>query len=784
MEKLDVFKLLTESLEFYMIYETTSSYIIGAMRFFLLASFLVLAPNHAFCADQTVTSDSGSSGNGTLWNAITNVGSGESVTLMDSYTITYGSNFPTFGSKSGMVLVNAPTIMPILQNFGTTNSSLLYSSSSLSVSGNVSFENKPTSEITSFGCHAENSLTITSEYKGEAIIETRSTANAGSLGAAAFYSERGNILFEDGFSGNVTVDSPASRPAAGIYASKGIEIADGFPAAGSITTTNTASSGANGYAYGIRALNDGILFSNGNFSGTVRAISQKGTAATIRADDDVIFEGDFSESASLYAKSETNSAYGLQGDRVIVDENFAGDITSISLDSRAYGIYGSSELVFSKGVESTTTIKVDGNPGYGIYASSFDIQNGFAGSIEVDSDSSKGVGLYVKTCEGGLSGNGIITVSSTANQAFGIELRSGFQLGTGSDPFEIAENATIAATNQSDDLAVAIYSSSDSGSMNLYVKGTLSGQSYGDGKSYALFSEGEADEVIVFDSGANVSGDIDLGTGNDLLTFQDEGEAHSSVTNVKRIVKSGEGVWTVTGIVDNSNTIGGEVEIQEGTLKNEKNFSTPVLQLTGGDIHLSGSSNFIGEAIINDNNIEVESGRLTTHQFTIGEEAAANPETGNGSLTLQAVLLEVLEDNQGEGVGLELKPGSTLSINVQGPTRADGTNSATSATYGAIDITTPVAMDLTGANLELIFQEGSITSNSELDILKLTNGSFNGDFQDITITGLSEKVSVQNIMVSEPSGGWVYRIILDLEEHYLPIFSKDKKPLWFISADN
>jgi|GEM_PF-4843748 len=511
------------------------------VKFIHLTLFIfLLIHSPAFSADQNVTTDSGGSGGGTLWNAINTVGSGDTITFQGPYTITYNSSFPTLGNKSATFVTINPGVM--LQSTDSNNTYILSSSGSMNVSGDISFLNNPADDRAAFGFRAYNQLNITSDFTGSASITSTNTQNAGKPSAIAFYSDRGFIEFQGGISGDILVENSASRTSAGIYAQKGITIDNGFAQTASITVNNTAANASNGYAYGIRALNYGITFSSGDFAGSVAVFSERGTAAAIRADDDLIFEGNFSETASVSSKSNSYLAYGLQGDNVRFDGIFAGDVSATGRSS--YGLRASHTLNMLNGFTATASITSQASDeGYGILARDIDINNGMSGAVRVSGASTAyGLRAYDDISIDGVF-NSNIQVTSESGEAFGIYADNLYGANAG-DQLTIA--GIVSAQGQTG--AAGIYITEDStNALDLLITGTLSGVCTGTGPGYAILSKANTDDTVVIQTGAIFQGAMDLGGGTDTLT--NLGSIRSGNT-LGTISVSGNYTQGPTGVLD------------------------------------------------------------------------------------------------------------------------------------------------------------------------------------------------------------------------------------------
>lgn len=314
---------------------------------------------------------------------------------------------------------------------------------------------------------------------------------------------------------------------------------------------------------------------------------------------------------------------------------------------------------------ATTATGITGSAGAG---SDLNIDTfGASATVQATATGYQGVarGLYAGnnlSISGGLAGTVQATSTGAGAQAYGILAGGSLNGGSAGSPLTIS--GTVSAT--ANGLAVAVGSG---GAMNLRVTGSLSGvDTSGGGAGYAIragspngsggWVSSSADNTVTLDSGAKLTGKVDLGSGTNTLNLYGTGSTDVQIIGVTNLA-AGDGVntadWTLNpnssaasffGNLTVNNyaalSINENVTIVGNTVNNGKlTFDIGTYKSYGGVISGTGSVTKTGTGTLSLRGNNTYSGGTTINQGTLNISSDSNlgeasaPVTFNGG-TLQA----------------------------------------------------------------------------------------------------------------------------------------------------
>ncbi|MFP5239194.1 MAG: hypothetical protein ACLGQW_05120, partial [Acidobacteriota bacterium] len=323
-----------------------------------------------------------------------------------------------------------------------------------------------------------------------------------------------------------------------------------------------------------------VTFSN-NSGGAVTIVSPPGSSAVITMDERLSFGGvsaiNFSSSASgagnstgvgaqggselvlstvsantaITAQAGAGTAVGMTstGDNLRITGNMAGSVTATSASGSAYGMRAADDLQILGSLSGTVTAQTaTGSGAYGLAATGDAVSIGSVAStgiVHAQAGGNNAYGMYGAgglTVSGGMAGR--VVAEAAGHTAVGI-FSGGSLNGGGGRPLYISGGVWASANG----LAVAIGSS---GAMYVYVTGTVSGvDNSGGGAGYAIragrpdgaggWIGGTANNVLTLDTGANLVGKVDLGSGNNLVNLYGQGTTGVQFLGVTNLVVGNSG---------------------------------------------------------------------------------------------------------------------------------------------------------------------------------------------------------------------------------------------------
>ncbi|WP_243311339.1 autotransporter outer membrane beta-barrel domain-containing protein [Fundidesulfovibrio agrisoli] len=343
-------------------------------------------------------------------------------------------------------------------------------------------------------------------------------------------------------------------------------------------------------------LNSPVTFSN-NSGGAVTIVSPPGATAAVTMNERLSFGGanaiNFSSSASgagdstgvgaqggtelvvstvsantaITAQAGAGTATGMTstGDNLRVTGNMAGSITATSASGSAYGMRAADDLQILGSLSGTVTARTTtGSGAYGLAATGDAVNIGSVAStgiVHAQSGGNIAYGMYGAgglTVSGGMAGR--VVAEAAGHTAVGI-FSGGSLNGGGGTPLYVSGGVWASANG----LAVAIGSSE---AMYVYVTGTVSGvDNSGGGAGYAIragrpdgaggWIGGTANNVVTLDTGANLVGKVDLGSGNNLVNLYGQGSTGVQFLGVTNLVVGNSGAaanWVLNPSPENASS--------------------------------------------------------------------------------------------------------------------------------------------------------------------------------------------------------------------------------------
>ena len=538
------------------------------------------------------------------------------------------------------------------------------------LSGSVS--STVTGSGTDYGLYASGGVIAIDTMTSTGTI-TATTGNGGK--AYGLYSAAGAVSITAGLAGTITATAGDAGEAYGIYAatSGNVSIAGGL--AGTITATATSTS-SNAYAYGI-ASEAGAITISGGLSKAVSATvtttaSGSGYAYGLKAKTGITIDT-VSSGGTITATSLDEDAYGLyvSSGTISITNDMAGTITAETKSSSvglgtAYGLSASGDI--SLGNLSGTVTATGGATAYGLRSSgaNISIAGALSGTVTAkttDLDLGIAYGLYAggSISIGEVSGSILAQVTGTntgfTREAYG--LYAGGNINGGNTSTAMVVSDTIEARAYGP--AYAVYSSS--GSVNLYVTGSLIGYDTLDSNGYAIYAGGAGSSVTLNLAGAASSslvGKVHLSGGT--LTLLGANSADNLFEGVTSLVV-GDGTtttsWTLNPAFAHSSNFGDLTIMANAALSINEFVSV-------------GYNGFVSVGDI------VNNGALTWDLVTKGQTYAGNM-SGSGSLTKSGAYTLTLSGSNNY-TGATIVSAGTLQAGAEG---AFSSSSAVSVATGA-----------------------------------------------------------------------------------------------------
>ena len=484
------------------------------------------------------------------------------------------------------------------------------------IKGSVSGSVTSTSDAgEAYGILAQNNLTIEVDVADTAVIEV-----TGSEVAVGFGASTGGLSITGAMAGTVTVLS-SGADAYG-FGSQQNDVCLGSYTGAVTATGQTLVIGIGAGVDSFKNIDSpeyvasdfGNLTIYGDFSGQVAVTSSFGYAFGVVAANTLTIEGDVTETAAitvtvLQDSPDDGVAIGAMND-LVINGDMAGTVTVTATE--ANGIVSENGSVTFGSLSGT--IEVDGDTfAEGIAAQSVLINGPLSGAIIVDASNSDAFGIDAQFGDilvgGGLSGtvtvtanelayglrgaehigisslSGTVSASSECNGAFGLRSKGAIDGGTPEQALEIS--GTVSAEGSTTAAAI-----SAGGAMNLSISGTVSGTTTNpEGTAWSILSlhyDGDGlfsspdviDRVTVTGSGS-LTGNVDLGAGNDIMTLEDGANVSGVAT-----LDGGEGIDTLA--------LSGSVIIDMSLLSSKvRNFE--IIDLSdGSDNQISLASSDVG----------------------------------------------------------------------------------------------------------------------------------------------------------------------------------------------
>lgn len=507
------------------------------------------------------------------------------------------------------------------------------------------------------------------------VTATGINAGAGGLWATG---TNGGIINITSLSGTVSATS-SNENAYGIYASGSTNIT---------TLSGTVTATASG-----QTTTERNVYTNGvdSSGGITHLVYNSGATAT------GIYDGDITIgtlSGTVAATSAEGAAYGIASDA----SSYSTSIYKVKIGILSGTVSATSlgGLLTTADSYGKTTITA---PAYGIYAAGIGI-NTLSGSVSASSADGTAYGIY-----------------STA------------ALDGGDSSTQMLISGTVKATGATG--AYALYAD---GAANLYITGKVEATATG-GTAYAI-KTGNSDDSLTLATGADLTGEVDLGAGTDTLTLLGTGKTSTLFSNIENL-SVGDGKTATEWIW--------------GSGSSSSSFSS-VNIYSGADLELNSGAN------LNTGSLSVASGgSLTLSAY--GQSTAGV--TASGAVTL-ASGSSLNIDGRAEGVG------KTSLLISSGSLTNDSTVSVTNPNFSLTSLTkTPTSISAT-LDYSPQVDAGSLAIASSQSVTNTFADIASSRAENILLAGADSEPQ-ERIMLADASGT-------------LPLIHRQEKPKWNVFA--
>ncbi|WP_319778117.1 autotransporter domain-containing protein [Maridesulfovibrio sp.] len=315
-----------------------------------------------------------------------------------------------------------------------------------------------------------------------------------------------------------------------------------------------SASSSNNESYGIYASGSTNITT---LSGTVSTTA----SGTVSSQRQVYTNGIDSSGGISILNYETGAiARGLGNSNVNIG-TLSGTVSTTSADGSAYGLYSPYDGITIGTLSGNVTTKSLG----GTYVTADNFGN-------ITTVKAPAYGLYSDSISiGTLSG----TVSTTSAEGNAYSLYSSGTLNGGNTDTAMLISGSVEATG-----ATAAYALYADGATNVHITGTIKATATS-GTAYAIKTGNNADKVTL-DTGANLTGEVDLGAGTDTLTLLGSGTTSSLFSNIENLVvgdgeSSAGWIWGAGSSASAFNSIniysGAELSIGSDTSLNTNNLT-------------------------------------------------------------------------------------------------------------------------------------------------------------------------------------------------------------------
>lgn len=258
-------------------------------------------------------------------------------------------------------------------------------------------------------------------------------------------------------------------------------------------------------------------------------------------------------SGTVSVTDNNDEAYGFSARDDLSITTLSGSVSATSNNQNAYGLFSNNAMSITT-LSGTVSATSDDLRAYGLHSFAGDIDIGtLSGTVSATSENSWTFGirsnanLYINTL------SGTISAKSEGNGSTGIHVSNILNGGDAATPVRITGTISAIGVNH----AAAIETT---GAANLYLSGTLYAEdTSGSGNAWALRT-GAADDLLTLDTGASLTGLVDLGGGNDLLTLLGMGTLANTFQNIETL-NVGDGatltnwIWGSDASLTNTNTV-------------------------------------------------------------------------------------------------------------------------------------------------------------------------------------------------------------------------------------